>query len=181
MVFSQGLPSVLAFAVAGIPFGVISDRMNRRNLLAGAVVVWSICTALGGLARNFVQLVLTRVGVGAAEASAAPIAMPMITDVFPARKRTFALGVFYMSPSLGTFLASVLGALHRGGIRLAGGVFHCRYSGPDSGRPAGDPRSKSPSGGRVMRLMRISSLLRKQRRRCVRWQDFFSDRQPFCA
>jgi len=106
----SGLAFGVAFAIAGIPFGVISDRMNRRNLLAGAVVIWSVCTALGGLARNFVQLVLTRVGVGAAEASAAPIAMPMITDVFPPRKRAFALGVFYMSPSLGTFLASVLGA-----------------------------------------------------------------------
>lgn len=106
----SGLAFGLAFAAAGIPLGIISDRVNRRNLLAGAVIVWSAFTALGGLARSYVQLVLTRVGVGAAEASAAPIAMPLITDIFPARQRAFALGVFYMSPALGAFLASVVGA-----------------------------------------------------------------------
>lgn len=105
-----GLAFGLSFAVAGIPIGIISDRVNRRNMLAIAILVWSAFTAFGGLARNFGMLVLSRVGVGAAEASAAPIAMPMIVDIFPKGRRSFALGIFYMSPALGSFLAAVVGA-----------------------------------------------------------------------
>lgn len=61
------------------------------------------------MARNYAQLVLSRIGVGIGEAGAAPIAMPMLSDIFPPNRRAFAMGIFYMSVPLGTFAANVAG------------------------------------------------------------------------
>jgi MFS family permease len=105
----SGVAFALSFSLAILPMGFISDRVNRRNFLAVIVLVWSACTALGGFARSYVQLVLARVGVGAAESGAAPVTMPMISDIFPVRSRGKALGVFYLSNAVGLIIAGSLG------------------------------------------------------------------------
>jgi MFS family permease len=105
-----GMAFAVAFSAAVLPMGYISDRMNRRNMLAVILVIWSAMTSLGGFARSFGQMLLIRLGVGASEAGAAPLALPMITDIFPAHRRAFALGVFYMSAPVGGLLASIGGA-----------------------------------------------------------------------
>ncbi len=99
----------IAFALAVVPMGMLSDRLNRRNLLAVLLIGWSLCTALGGFARNFWQLAAARIGVGIAESGGMPISMPMVTDMFPARSRTTAIGIYYINSSLGAFLAGALG------------------------------------------------------------------------
>jgi len=100
----------LAFAVAVIPMGMLSDRVSRRNLLAAIASVWSVCTALAGFATGAVGLVLARMGVGAAESGALSISGPLISDIFPPRQRAFAFGVYYINASLGGLLATVVGA-----------------------------------------------------------------------
>jgi predicted MFS family arabinose efflux permease len=105
----SGLGFALAFSVTILPMGYISDRTNRRNFLAVIVLGWSICTALGGFARSYIQLVLARVGVGAAESGAAPVALPMISDIFPVEKRGSAIGIFYISNAVGLFVANIVG------------------------------------------------------------------------
>jgi MFS family permease len=106
----SGVAFGLAFSLAALPMGHISDRVsNRRNLLAGIVVVWSLFTVLGGLTRNFAQLLLVRIGLGAAEAGTAPLIIPMLTDIFPPSRRALALGLLYVSPPLGGFMATAIG------------------------------------------------------------------------
>ena len=46
-----GFAFAVFYATLGVPLAVLSDRMNRRNIVAGAVTVWSIMTAACGLAR----------------------------------------------------------------------------------------------------------------------------------
>lgn len=104
----------VAFALAGVPLGFISDRVNRRNMLGVVLVLWSALTSLGGFAGSFPVLLLSRFGVGAAEAGAAPIAMPMLYDIFPAGKRALVLGLFYVSVPIGGGIANSLGALVAG-------------------------------------------------------------------
>src|ERR1700748_2747190 len=62
-----GLLSGLAFAVfyvtLGIPIARIADKTNRRNTIAVSLSLWSIMTGCCGLARNFIQLLLARIGV----------------------------------------------------------------------------------------------------------------------
>src|SRR5499427_1987125 len=58
-----GTVFTLLYAVVGIPLGRLSDKMERRWLLAGGVFLWSLLTALSGVARNFGQLAMARLGV----------------------------------------------------------------------------------------------------------------------
>jgi sugar phosphate permease len=46
----SGIAFSARFVLAGIPMGMLIDRVNRRNLLIGQVSVWSAMTALGGAA-----------------------------------------------------------------------------------------------------------------------------------
>ncbi len=104
-----GLAYGAAFCLAVLPAGWIADRVNRRNFLAIAIVVWSALTAAGGLTRNWVQLLAARVGVGIGESAAVPIVLPMLTDLFPAARRALVIGILYMAVPLGALLANALG------------------------------------------------------------------------
>ncbi|MFN5903355.1 MAG: MFS transporter, partial [Novosphingobium sp.] len=69
-----GLMTGIAFAAfytfLGIPIARYSDRpsTNRVNLISISLVIWSGMTALSGMAQNFIQLLLARIGVGVGEA-----------------------------------------------------------------------------------------------------------------
>lgn len=106
-----GLAFGLTYALAGIPLGMLVDRINRRNLLAVLLTVWSGCTALCGLSNNYVGLVSARLAVGAAESAAAPTAMSMIADLFPKDRRSTAIGVFWASTAIGTATSLILGGV----------------------------------------------------------------------
>src|SRR3954451_8637764 len=63
-----GTAFTLLYAFAGVPLGRLADRYSRKKLLAGGVFVWSLLTALSGVARNFWELFAMRLGVGVGEA-----------------------------------------------------------------------------------------------------------------
>lgn len=104
-----GLAYGMAFSLAVLPAGWIADRVNRRNFLAFAVVVWSGLTALGGVTRSYAQLLLARFGVGVGESAGAPLVLPMLSDLFPARQRALTIGILYMAVPLGGVLATAVG------------------------------------------------------------------------
>ncbi|MEP7345245.1 MAG: MFS transporter [Gemmatimonadaceae bacterium] len=113
---------VLLYAVVGIPLGRLADVGRRKNILAAGVVVWSLFTALSGLAGSFAMLVVYRLGVGVGEASAAPTANSLIGDLFPARQRARAISIFMLGLPLGfgaSYLVSGLIAKATGGWRPA--------------------------------------------------------------
>src|SRR5438270_9927711 len=86
-----GTAFTLLYAVAGVPLGRLSDRYSRRLLLAGGVFVWSLLTALSGVARNMSQLFVMRLGVGVGEAVCAPAGTSLIGDLYPPARRGRAL------------------------------------------------------------------------------------------
>jgi predicted MFS family arabinose efflux permease len=74
MKVDMGLLSGTAFAAlyafGGMPIARLAERFNRVNIIAIAMVVWSSLTTVCRLAGNFTQLLLSRAGVGIAEAGA---------------------------------------------------------------------------------------------------------------
>jgi predicted MFS family arabinose efflux permease len=106
-----GLAFGLTYAIAGLPLGYLIDRVDRRRLLSVLVAVWSGCTALCGVAQSYASLVAARLAVGMAEAGGAPTALSMIGDLFPPRRRSTAIGVFWASTALGTAASFILGSL----------------------------------------------------------------------
>lgn len=106
-----GLAYGVSFALAGIPFGYLIDRVNRRRLMAVVVVAWSSMTALAGLVQNYASLLVTRVLLGAAEAGGTPTAMALISDLFPARLRSTALGIYFLGTGVGAAASAVIAAV----------------------------------------------------------------------
>ena len=75
------------------------------------LAVWSGCTAICGIVQSYGGLVTARLAVGLAEAGGAPAAMSMISDVFPPRRRTTALAIFWASTALGTAASFIIGSV----------------------------------------------------------------------
>jgi predicted MFS family arabinose efflux permease len=103
-----GLGYAIPFAIAGIPFGALADRVRRTRLLAGLLALWSVLTALAGLVPSYALLLLTRAGVGASEAGAPPIMLSILSDTFDARRRPAALSFYYTAPFIGLMLGSTI-------------------------------------------------------------------------
>jgi MFS family permease len=93
----------------GILLGKLADTRSRRSLIAGGFVFWSLMTAGFGIAKNFFQMLLFRIGVGVGEASLSPAAYSLITDYFPKERRATAISVYSMGIYIGSGLALVLG------------------------------------------------------------------------
>jgi MFS family permease len=109
--FLAGMCYAVAFAVAGMPLGVLVDRVHRVRLLAVLIAAWSGLTALCGLAGGYLWLVLARVGVAAAESGATPTNLSLLADYFAARRRAAAVGIYMMGPHVGTVIGFAVAAV----------------------------------------------------------------------
>jgi len=105
-----GLAFALFYTFLGIPIGRMADRRSRRVIIAAGITIWCAMTAACGLARNYWQLFLARVGVGVGEATLNPSALSLISDYFPREKRGRAISFYNMGVSLGVGLANIVGA-----------------------------------------------------------------------
>jgi predicted MFS family arabinose efflux permease len=104
-----GTAFALLYAFGGIPVARLAERFNRVNIITIALILWSSLSALCGAAAGFPQLLLTRMGVGIAEAGCSPPAHSLISDFYEPAERTSALSVYSCGTSLGYLSAAVLG------------------------------------------------------------------------
>jgi MFS family permease len=100
-----GLAFAVFYTLVAIPIAWLADRYNRVNILSIALAVWSGFTALTGLAGNFMQIGLARMGVGIGEAGGSPPSHSIISDLYPKEERAGALGVYAMGIPLGMMTA----------------------------------------------------------------------------
>ena len=108
--FLQGLAFVLPYVILSIPLGRIVDRANRIRVLVFGILIWTVSCVTCGLAKNFWQLGVARMGVGAGEASVTPASWSLLADYFPENQRALPVSIFLMGPYLGAGLSLILGA-----------------------------------------------------------------------
>ena len=104
-----GTVFTLLYAVVGLPLGRLSDRKERRVILAAGVFVWSVLTAFSGLARTFAQLIVARLGVGVGEATCSPASTSLIGDLVPTSARARAVAIWMLGLPVGLGLANGAG------------------------------------------------------------------------
>jgi MFS family permease len=126
---------LLSFTVLAPVFGYLGDRRSRTRLMAGAAVIWSVATALTGIADRFpflpsplqvqlpiveftlrlsgiaLLLCVVRAIVGIGESSYSTITPSLIADYFPPQRRATALGIFQAAIPMGFALGYVIGAI----------------------------------------------------------------------
>jgi len=105
----SGLSFAIFYVLLGIPIARLADRSNRRNIIAASLVVWSSMTAFCGMAQNYAQLLLARIGVAVGEAGCSPPAHSIISDYFPTHQRATALSVYSMGIYIGVLFGFSLG------------------------------------------------------------------------
>jgi MFS family permease len=104
------LASVTLFASAfgGICFGVIADRIGRKNALMATVLIFSIMSGLSGLTQNLWQLALARtllgLGMGGEWASGALL----VSETWPPEHRGKAIGIMQGGWAIGYILAAIV-------------------------------------------------------------------------
>jgi MFS family permease len=112
----HGLAFAIFYTTLGIPVALLADRLNRRNIIMIGITMWSVATAVCGLARNFWQLFAARIAVGVGEATLSPAAYSMIADLFPPTRLGRALAVYTLGAFAGVGLAYVIGGAVIGAV-----------------------------------------------------------------
>lgn len=136
---------LLSFTVLAPLFGRLGDRYPRAKIMACAAVIWSMATALTGLADQIsffpssitwrlplvhvtlalsgtaLVLCFVRAIVGVGESAYSTITPSLIADYFPPQRRATALGVFQAAIPMGFALGFVIGGVlaHFFGWRMA--------------------------------------------------------------
>lgn len=106
-----GVGLAIFYVTAGIPLGVLADRVNRKKMIVAALGAWSVMTALCGLSQSFVHLLLARIGVGVGEAGGTPPSQSMMADYFPPAKRAFAASIYALGVPIGSAVGGVVAAM----------------------------------------------------------------------
>jgi len=109
MGFISGFGFVIMYSILAAPVARWADRGNRRSIITWGLVIWSGMTALAGVARNAVQLTLSRFGVGIGEAAGTAPSASMISDLFRGEQRATAMSVYQLGPVIGGFLGAFIG------------------------------------------------------------------------
>lgn len=105
----KGAGLILFAGLATLPLGWLSDRFDRRFVLAGCVLLWSAATGLRGTAMDYSMLFIASIGLGVGEAGLGPITHSLIPDLFPRAQRVLANAIFGISAVFGSALGAVLG------------------------------------------------------------------------
>lgn len=111
----QGLGSASFAMLATYPLGWVTDRFDRRIVLGGCVIVWSLGTAACGLAQGFWSLFGAVIAITAGEAGLPALAYSAIPDLFDEKRRVLANQVFYIA----MILSSAAGIAFGGAADLA--------------------------------------------------------------
>lgn len=105
----HGFAFAIFYTLMGLPLGRLADHASRRRIISIGIFLWSLLTALCGLAKTFTQLFIARIGVGVGEATLSPAAYSMISDYFPKEKRSVPISMYSMGVFFGGGIAFILG------------------------------------------------------------------------
>lgn len=103
------------YAIMALPIGYAVDRYKRTRVLGIGIFLWSLMTALAGLANSFGRLFGARIGVAVGEAVMAPTSVSLVSDYFPENKQGKPMGIITSGVYIGI------------GITLLGGGFLIDY------------------------------------------------------
>ncbi|MBR9825193.1 MAG: MFS transporter [Alphaproteobacteria bacterium] len=111
-----GIAFALLYSTLGVPIAWFADRFNRTWIITIALTIWSGFTVLCGMAQNFTQLFLARVGVGVGEAGGVAPSYTVIADYHPPEKRARAMAIYSLGIPVGSAFGVIAGAMIASGL-----------------------------------------------------------------
>ncbi len=96
----------LAWGVAALVMGNLSDRIGRRKVLTGSLIMFSLLIGASGLATGLMGLVLVRVVMGFADGAYTPPSISATLEASPQKRHGLNIGIQQMMlPLAGLALA----------------------------------------------------------------------------
>ncbi|MBO9534289.1 MAG: DHA2 family efflux MFS transporter permease subunit [Solirubrobacteraceae bacterium] len=102
----------LTFAGLLMAGGALGDRIGRRSVLVGGLLVFGVASALAALAGGADALIAARAAMGIGAAFVMPATLSLLVPLFPdERERATAVGVWAATAGIGVALGPVVGGL----------------------------------------------------------------------
>ncbi len=103
-----GSAFLFAYAIGHLLVGPVIDRMGTRRAFSLAVIAWSLVGILTAAGRGFWSFLTLRSLLGLTEAANFPAALKTVAEWFPAKERSFAVGIVTVGPGLGAMISPPL-------------------------------------------------------------------------
>jgi MFS transporter, Spinster family, sphingosine-1-phosphate transporter len=104
----SGIAFALFYSLLGIPIARWADRGNRVTIISLTTALWCVGLAVCGVAGNFVQLLLIRIGIAVGEAGCIPPAHSLIADHFTRAERPRAVSRYMLGGPLSALIGYIL-------------------------------------------------------------------------
>jgi len=105
---------LIGWAIGGICFGVVADRIGRTKTLIITILIYAVFTGLAALSQDWWHLAiyrfLTALGIGGEWAAGAAL----VAETWPEEKRAKAAGILQSAWAVGFFLAASFNLLLTG-------------------------------------------------------------------
>jgi EmrB/QacA subfamily drug resistance transporter len=101
----------IVFAALLVPAGRIADRIGRKRVFVGGLLLFSLASALCALAPSIPFLVAARALQAAGGAMMLPTTLGLILPAFPAQQRALAIGIWSAVGGVAAALGPPLGGL----------------------------------------------------------------------
>jgi EmrB/QacA subfamily drug resistance transporter len=102
---------LVALAVVIPASGWLGDRFGHRRVLLAAIVIFTMASALCGIAQNLAQIVLFRILQGIGGGMLTPVGMALLYRTFPPAERVRAASILTIPTTLAPALGPVLGGV----------------------------------------------------------------------
>lgn len=97
--------------IGGIGFGKLADRWGRRPAMAATILFYAVFSGLTFLATHMWQVAILRFMVALGVGGEWAVGAALVSEVFPARARARAAGIFHATSVAGTWIAAVAGLI----------------------------------------------------------------------
>jgi MFS transporter, putative metabolite:H+ symporter len=103
---------LVGYTIGTIGFGILADRMGRRDALGWSIMIYGIATALGGLTNNLYVFTFLRFLTGVGGAGELAVGAPYTAEMWPAKYRAIGTGgIMFSLYSCGYILAAIAAML----------------------------------------------------------------------
>ncbi len=105
------VPFLVGGTLGGVVFGSLADRFGRKPTMALTILCYSVFSGLTYFATDLWQIAALRFLVALGVGGEWAVAAALVAEVFPARARAHASGIFHATSILGTWFAAIVGWL----------------------------------------------------------------------
>ena len=100
---------MLSMSIFPLWWSSFSETLGRRTIYITSFALFVLFAVLSAVARNIGMLIVMRLLSGGAAASVQAVGAGSIADIWEPKERGRAMGVFYLGPLCGPFLAPIIG------------------------------------------------------------------------